>query len=361
MRTLRLMLLWTFAAVLALGIVFGIAFKKFLATPLITADQGFRYQVHMGASFKSMANDLTSQHILSNPYFFCWLVLYRHDLHNLKAGEYFFPKGTKPNQMITQVVTGTGLIYHAFTIVPGTTFHQLRQALNNSNELMHTSRKLSDATIMQRLGQAKLNPEGWFFPDTYYFVVDSSDMILLHRALVAMQNKLTQLWLARSPNLPFQTSYQALIAASIIEKEAHLKQELPIIAGVMVNRLHKDMLLQFDPTVIYGVGEHYDGVIHQSDLHNVNPYNSYLNKGLPPTPISMPGLAALDAVMHPDVNDYLFFVARGEGGSHQFSRTLVEHVQAVAAARKYRASFFNSALVEKYVMRTLKLKIVSTN
>jgi UPF0755 protein len=355
MKTLRLMLFWIIATALVLVVGFGIAFEKFLTTPLITADQGMRYQVRLGTTFKAMATDLTQQHILSNPYFFNWLLLYRHDVHHLKAGEYLFPKGTTPNQMITQVVTGTGMIYHAFTIVPGTTFHQLREALNNSNELAHTSRHLSDAAIMQRLGLAKQNPEGWFFPDTYYFVVDSSDLVLMRRALLAMQNKLMQLWQTRAANLPFQSPYEALIGASIIEKEAHLKQELPIIAGVMINRLHQNILLQFDPTVIYGIGSHYTGVIHQSDLHNVNPYNTYLNKGLPPTPISMPGLAALAAVMHPDVNDYLFFVARGDGESHQFSRTLGEHLQAIVAAKKYHASFFNTALIEKYVMKRLKL------
>jgi UPF0755 protein len=360
MKTLRLLLIWTVVAALVLGVGFGVAFEKFVTTPLVIADQGLRYQVRLGSSFKTMAADLSSQHVLSNPRFFCWLVTYRHATHNLKAGEYYFAKGTTPDQMITQVVTGTGMIFHAFTIVPGTTFHQLRQALNSSNELSHTTRNLSDAAIMRRLGQPKLNPEGWFYPDTYYFVVDSSDIILLHRAFVAMQAKLNQLWLARADNLPFQDSYQALIAASIIEKEAHLKQELPIIAGVMMNRLHQNILLQFDPTVIYGMGAKYNGTIHQSDLHNVNPYNSYINKGLPPTPISMPGLAALDAVMHPEVNDYLFFVARGDG-AHQFSRTLGEHIQAVTAARNYHGSFFNTALVEKYVMRRLKLKAVSTN
>jgi UPF0755 protein len=360
MKTLRLLLVWTVVAALVLGVGFIVAFEKFISTPLTIADEGLRYQVRMGSSFKMMAADLNTQHVLSNPLFFNWLVQYRHATHQLKAGEYYFPKGTTPDRMITQVVTGTGMIFHAFTIVPGTTFHQLRQALNASHELAHTSRNLTDAAIMQRLGVPGQNPEGWFFPETYYFVVDSSDMILLHRALVAMRSKLNSVWLTRADKLPFENSYQALIAASIIEKEAHLKQELPIIAGVMMNRLHLNMILQFDPTVIYGMGDKYTGTIHQSDLHNVNPYNSYLNKGLPPTPISMPGIAALDAVLHPQVNDYLFFVARGDGG-HQFSRTLGEHIQAVSAARSYHGSFFNSILVEKYVMRRLKLKAFSTN
>ena len=362
MKTLRQMLVWTLVAVLLLGAGLTLAFEKFIHTPLNIGDQGFRYQVHLGSSFKSMATDLTNQHVLAQPYFFTWLVIYRHAVHNLKAGEYFFAKGTTPDRLITQVVTGTGMIFHAFTIVPGTTFHQLRLALNSSRELAHTTVNLSDAAIMQRLGQPKLNPEGLFFPDTYYFVVDSSDIVLLRRAFAAMQNKLYLLWATRSPNLPFQTPYEALIAASIIEKEAHLKQELPKIAGVMMNRLHQNIVLQFDPTVIYGVGSRYTGVIHQSDLHNDNPYNSYLHKGLPPTPISLPGLAAIDAVLHPEANDYLFFVATGVGGAHQFSRTLAEHMQAVAAAadHKYHGGFFNTALIEKYVMKSLQSKRVKT-
>ena len=360
MKTLRQFLALTIIAVLAVGVGFGIAFKSFIDTPLVTDEQGFTYKVHLGASFKSMATDLTSQHILSHPYFFTLLVQHRHAVHELKAGEYFFAKGATPDKMITQVVTGTGMILHAFTITPGTTFRQLRQALDESKELVHTTRKLSNQEIMTRLGNPKMNPEGLFYPDTYYFVVDSSDLILLHRAYAAMQSKLTTAWEHRAPNLPFATPYDALIAASVIEKEAREKTELPIIAGVMMNRLRQGIMLQFDPTVIYGVGLRYTGTIYKKDLLDENPYNSYRHKGLPPTPISTPSLGAIDAVMHPDVNNYIYFVARGDG-FHQFSTTLAEHNVACALAKQYHAGFFNTALVERYLQKRFTQKKFSIN
>jgi UPF0755 protein len=360
MKTLRQLLALTVIAVLAVGAGVGVTFEKFLRTPLITEEQGLAYKVRLGASFKSVADDLAIQHILSHPYFFMWLVQYRHVVHNLKAGEYFFPKGTTPAKMISQVVTGTGMIYHAFTITPGTTFRQLRQALDSSNELFHATTKLSNTEIMTRLGEPNVNPEGMFFPDTYYFVVDSSDLTLLRRAMVAMQIKLNHAWEQRAANLPFNTPYQALTAASIIEKEARAKAELPIIAGVMVNRLHKDIILQFDPTVIYGMGTRYNGTIYKKDLLEETPYNSYVHKGLPPTPISMPGLAAINAVMHPDINNYLYFVARGDG-LHQFSDTLAAHNEACAAAKKYHSGFFNAALVQHYLLKSFSLKQFSIN
>ena len=361
MTTIRRTLLSVVVIFLAISLGFGLVLDYFLKTPLITDVQGFRYNVRPGATFKSVAADLSNQHILTHPYFFEAVVRYRGVVHDLKAGEYLFPKGTTPGRMIDQISTGTGMIYHAFTIVPGMTFKQLRLALNKSNEFEHTTKELSNATIMKRLGHADLNPEGQFFPDTYYFVVDSSDIILLKRAFNAMQTRLNNAWATRAPNVPFKNAYEALTAASIIEKEADVKEELPIIAGVLSNRLRRDIMLQFDPTVIYGVGASFDGTIHKSDLQANNPYNTYVHKGLPPTPISMPGKDAIEAVMHPDANNYLYFVARGDGSTHQFSRTLAEHNAAVLASRKYQPWFFNAALVKQYLLKSFTQKIFNTN
>jgi UPF0755 protein len=361
MTTLRRIILFVSIIFIAAGAGLGSAWEDFLQEAIVTDVQGFRYNVRPGATFKTVATDLYNQHILKNPRFFAWLVRYRKATHDLKAGEYLFPKGTTPDRMIGQITTGTGMIYHSFTIVPGMSFRQLRQALNKSNEFSHTTKELSDASIMKRLGHPDVNPEGQFFPDTYYFVVDSSDIILLKRAFNAMQTKLNNAWTHRAANIPFNTAYEALTAASIIEKEAEVKEELPIIAGVLSNRLRRDIMLQFDPTVIYGVGSRFDGTIHKSDLREDNPYNTYVHKGLPPTPISMPGKDAIEAVMHPDANNYLYFVARGDGATHQFSRTLAEHNAAVNASRAYHPWFFNTALVKQYLLKSFTQKIFNTN
>lgn len=351
------------AAVISLTAIvgLGIAWEFFLQTPIINDVQGLRYNVRAGASFKSVSTDLHNLHILKHPYFFMSLVHYRGVTHKLKAGEYLFPKGTTPGRMIDQISTGTGMIYHAFTIIPGMTFSQLRQTLDKSPELAHTTQHLTDEAIMQRLGHPELKAEGQFFPDTYYFVVDSSDIVLLKRAFNAMQIKLNNAWSHRAADLPFKNSYEALIAASIIEKEAKVKGELPIIAGVLTNRLRRGIMLQFDPTVIYGVGARYNGTIYKRDLQENNPYNTYVHKGLPPTPISMPGKEAIEAVMHPDGNNYIYFVARGDGSTHQFSRTLTEHNAAVAASRKFNPGFFNAALVQKYLLKSFTTTIFNTN
>jgi UPF0755 protein len=361
MINLRRVLLSVVILSVAVGAGLAVAWKDFLQTSVVTDIQGFRYNVRPGATFKTVTTDLSNQHILKHPCFFAWLVRYRNATPNLKAGEYLFPKGTTPNRMIDQITTGTGMIYHSFTIVPGTSFRQLRQALNKSDEFEHTTKDLSNEMIMKRLGHAGVNPEGQFFPDTYYFVVDSSDIILLKRAFNAMQTRLNTAWTHRAANLPFKNSYEALTAASIIEKEADVKEELPIIAGVLSNRLRRDIMLQFDPTVIYGVGTRFSGTIHKSDLQADNPYNTYMHKGLPPTPISMPGKDAIEAVMHPDANNYIYFVARGDGSTHQFSRTLAEHNAAVAASRMYHPWFFNAALVKQYLLKSFTQKIFNTN
>jgi UPF0755 protein len=349
-------------AVAVLGGVFTHAWQNFLKTPLVSAVQGFQYKVRIGSSYKNVSTDLHQQHVLKYPFMFNLLFRIRGDTHHLKAGEYLFPYGATPDKMMDQMVQGTGMILHSFTIVPGMNFRQIRQALNKDHALAHTSMNLSNATIMKRLGQPNVNPEGLFFPDTYYFVADASDMVILKSAYTAMQQKLENAWAHRAPDVPFKNSYEALIGASIIEKEADIKEELPIIAGVMVNRLKRDILLQFDPTVIYGVGSHFNGTIYRTELlSKSNLYNTYVHKGLTPTPISMPSMEAIDAVMHPDENNYLYFVARGDHMTHQFSQTLAEHTAAVKAAKKYRSGYFNGQLVKDYLLKSSTKKIFNTN
>lgn len=351
----------TIALTVLLIIVIGIAgsWIKFLYTPLITDEHGMKYTVRAGTSIRAVIDDLYVQNVVKHPLWFKLLVRIKGVSHELKAGEYLFPKGTTPSKMLHQIVTGSGMVYYTYTIVPGWTFKDVRNALLHNSALRHTVQNMSNADVMQKLGHPELKPEGEFYPDTYYFVENSDDFLLLKRAFKAMQEKLDKAWQHRDPGLPFKTPYEALIGASIIEKEAFIEDELPKIAGVMVNRLRKGMLLQFDPTVIYGAGARYDGKIRRADLVANNPYNTYVHKGLTPTPISMPGAAAIDAIMHPMKHDYYYFVAQSSG-STQFTKQLSEHYKAVAVARSTKW-FFNSALARYYLLNLLSQKIYNVN
>lgn len=318
--------------------------------PTVTQEYGMQYTVRQGASIQSVENDLLSRGIIQYPFIFRFLVRFYHDQHHLKAGEYLFPKGSSAPSILKQMMTGTGLVQHSFTIIAGWNFQQVRNALDNEVLLQHDTSRLTDAQIMQQLGFAGTMPEGEFFPDTYFYTSGNSDITLLKRAYKKMQTALNAAWLTRDTNLPYQTSYDALIAASLIEKEAHVSDERPIIAGVLINRLHKNMRLQFDPTVIYAMGKQYTGTIYKKDLTLDSPYNTYVHTGLPPTPIAMPSLASIDAVLHPDVNDYLYFVAKGDG-RHEFTKDLTAHHEAVSNAKitVSQQPFFNSKLVKQYI------------
>ncbi len=328
------------------------AWVSFLHTSVVDVDQGVKFKVVPGATIKTVSADLYNLHIIQNRLFFNLLIRYRKDSHNLKAGEYLFPKGSTPPKILDQMIEGSGMVYHAFTIVPGWNFQQLRDAMQKNDEMRHTIQKLSNAEVMAHLGHADLQPEGQFFPDTYFFVEGASDVSVLKRSFHAMQDKLNMAWKYRVMGLPFQTPYEALIAASIIEKEAFLDSERPVIAGVMVNRLRSNMLLQFDPTVIYGMGNRYAGALRRIHLTENTPYNTYIHKGLPPTPISMPSLGSIQAVLHPKQHQYYYFVARGDG-THQFSKSLAEHSNAIQGFKVHQPWFFNSALVREYVLKLM--------
>jgi UPF0755 protein len=220
------------------------------------------------------------------------------------------------------------VVQHMFTLVDGWTFAQVRAALAQAPKLRHTLQNLSDAQVAQRLGIDEPNPEGWLLPQTYAYVLGDSDLDVLRRAHAAMQRTLAADWAARAPGLPLRTPYQALILASIVEKESALASERPRIAGVFVRRLEIGMKLQTDPSVIYGLGAAYHGDITRKDLETDTAYNTYTRYGLPPTPICMPGAPALQAALHPAPGKALYFVARGNG-THQFSDTLQEQNQAV--------------------------------
>ncbi|MDF2867658.1 MAG: aminodeoxychorismate lyase, partial [Gammaproteobacteria bacterium] len=214
------------------------------------------------------------------------------------------------------------------TLIEGWNSQQILAALANKSAITHTLAGLNSAEIKGRLGIKEPNLEGLFYPDTYHFVKGTTDLAFLLRAYTTLQNYLQAEWAARQANLPYQTPYQALIAASLIEKEAKLREERPLISGIIVKRLQNNMRLQIDASVIYGLGENYTGKLRRRDMQIDTPYNTYLYKGLPPTPIAIPSLASIHAALHPVITDNIFYVSRGDGG-HYFSADLANHNKAI--------------------------------
>lgn len=304
-------------------------FQRFADAPL-ALQQAELIDFPRGASFGSIVDELRSRHLSGEPQLY-WKLLSRQMqvASRLQAGEYRLEPGTTPRQLMVMLAQGK-VVQHRFTIVEGWTFRQLRLALANESGLKQELPGLDGATIAHRLGIESGNPEGWFLPETYAWVRGESDLIVLQRAHAAMRTALEQRWPQRDPGVPLKSSYEALILASIVEKETGVDEERPAIAGVFTRRLQIGIRLQTDPTVVYGLGEAYDGNIRRRDLEADTPYNTYTRDGLPPTPIALPGLAAIDAVLHPAGGNSLYFVAMGDGsGRHEFSNSLDEHNQAV--------------------------------
>jgi UPF0755 protein len=247
----------------------------------------------------------------------------------IKAGSYELKPDTTPRRLLSQLVRGE-FAQESLTIIEGWTFRQMRQAVDAAPNLRHESSKLSDKELLAKVApEAKYAAaEGLFFPDTYLFAKNSSDLQIYRQAHEMMMKRLKAAWEKREPNLPYTEPYQALIMASLVEKETGQKSERGMIAGVFVNRLKTGMLLQTDPTVIYGMGDKYDGKIRKKDLETDTPYNTYTRAGLPPTPIALPGVESLAAALSPAKTDALYFVSRGDGTSH-FSVNLNEHNKAV--------------------------------
>ena len=247
----------------------------------------------------------------------------------IKAGSYELENGITPQGLIDKLTRGD-VSMQELAIPEGWTFRQFRAALDAHEGVTHLTSSLDDAAVLARLRLADgpAHPEGWFFPDTYLFAKGAKDIDILRRAHRAMKKRLAGEWERRAPNLPYASAYQALIMASIVEKETGQARERPQIAGVFVNRLRRGMLLQTDPTIIYGLGASFDGNLRKRDLTTDGPYNTYTRGGLPPTPIALPGLAAIQAALKPARTDALFFVARGDG-THEFSASLEAHNRAV--------------------------------
>lgn len=285
------------------------------------------FVVKPGMSLKAFARALERRGVLHESQSFVLLAAILGQGRGLKAGEYLFEPGISARGILAQVVAGR-VVRYPVVLVEGWTFRQFLQALARTEKLSQTLTGLTPAQVMAALGYPDQHPEGRFFPDTYHFTTGDTDRMVLARAYQRMQERLEQEWSARAPDLPVRTPYEALILASIVEKETGKPEERALIAGVFTNRLRRGMRLQTDPTVIYGLGERFDGNLRRRDLERDNPYNTYTRKGLPPTPIAMPGAAALRAALHPADTRAVYFVSRGDG-SHVFSETLSEHNDAV--------------------------------
>jgi len=287
----------------------------------------YDFSLKPGSSLKSVAHQMKLAGVLNEEKPFIFLGRVMGLSGQIKPGNYQLTKPASIFELL-QIVNKGRVAQSDLTIIEGWTFKQFRDAINASPKLLHDSKFLSNTEIMRHIGAAETNPEGLFFPDTYVFPTGSSDLALLKRAYQTMQRHLQTSWHERDNGLPLDSPYQALILASIVEKETGKARDRSMIASVFVNRLKKGMKLQTDPTVIYGMGENFDGNIRKRDLLKDTEYNTYTRYGLTPTPIALPGQESIHAVMHPETSAALYFVARGDGTS-QFSGTLSEHNKAV--------------------------------
>ncbi len=317
----------TVAAVLLGGAAGGAYAWRELHAPLPIPVDGAWLDVASGASLRGVATQLAERNLLRDPWLLAAYGRATGEATRIRAGEYQLSPGLTPLDLLAKLVAGQ-VFLHQLTIVEGWRFSDLLRALR-----AHPAIVVSDVdgpAIMAALGEPNVHPEGQFFPDTYRFPKGTTDLELLRLAHQALRAQLTAAWENRDPATILKGPYEALILASIIEKETALASERRLIAGVFYQRLRRNMRLQTDPTVIYGLGDTFDGNLRRGDLERDTPYNTYTRNGLPPTPIALPGAAALEAAVHPEVTDAIYFVATGRGdGSHRFSTTLEEHERAV--------------------------------
>ncbi len=250
----------------------------------------------------------------------------------IKAGNYEIEADITLPELLEKLTQGD-VTQSALTVVEGATFAELKAQIAANPDIARASLDLPDAELMRKIGAPATSPEGWFFPDTYYFAAGSTDTAVLARAYRLMQGRLDAAWERRDPDTPLRSPYEALILASIIEKETGRGEDRPLVGSVFVNRLRMGMRLQTDPTVIYGLGASFDGNLRRRDLERDTPFNTYTRDGLPPAPIALPGQASLDAATHPPKTPYLYFVSRGDGTS-EFSSNLTDHNRAVAKFQK---------------------------
>ncbi|MFJ3046575.1 endolytic transglycosylase MltG [Herbaspirillum chlorophenolicum] len=296
--------------------------------PIVDATgQTIAFTITPGSGVSGASQQIAAAGVPINPDLFTIYARLSGEGGRIKAGSYELKPGYTPQRLLLQLVRGE-FAQEALTVIEGWSFKQMRRAIAEQPALKHDTITWTDQQVLAKLTTEYTQPEGLFFPDTYLFAKGASDLQIYKQAFALMNKKLNEAWSKRDLSLPYRTPYEALIMASIVEKETGQKSERGMVAGVFVNRLRVGMLLQTDPTVIYGMGERYQGKIRKADLLADTPYNTYTRAGLPPTPIALPGAASLAAAMNPDKTEALYFVARGDGTSH-FSSSLNEHNQAV--------------------------------
>jgi len=318
-------------AALAAG-VFG---KWFLERPLEMPAEPWSFEVRPGATLSAVARDLAGEGVIPHSLPLVALARWKGVDRAIKAGNYELLSGITLPQLLAKLTQGD-VTQTSLTIVEGATFADFVKALRDSRDVAKTAIGLPDAELLAKLGIDAPHPEGQFFPDTYHFAAGASDVALMKRAHRLLAERLDAAWAKRAADVPLATPYEALVLASIVEKETGRAADRPLVASVFANRLRKGMRLQSDPTVIYGMGAAFDGNLRRRDLETDTPYNTYPRAGLPPTPIALPGKGAILAALAPAPGDSLYFVAKGDG-SHQFSATLDEHRRAVDRFQRRKA------------------------
>lgn len=328
----RLGIVSTLAVLATIAVVGGGAWQmqRFMDTPVSVPEQGIAFEIPAGSSFSSVARRLVEIGLIDSDRWFRVYARWSGEAGTIQAGEYLLASGATPRSILEQFTSGEVRLY-SFTIVEGWNHRDMLAALQANEAVKPTMTDEDWPALLTELGATVLHPEGLFLPETYRFARATTDREVLSQAYELMQQVLEEEWQARDDTTPVKTAYEALILASIVEKETARADERPRIAGVFARRLDKRMRLQTDPTVIYGIGPAFDGNLTRTHLRTDTPYNTYTRHGLPPTPIAMPGRAAIRSALNPAPGNELYFVATGLGdGSHRFSATKAEHDAAVA-------------------------------
>jgi len=316
------------AAIIILALFVSAMLAYWAHRPILAAGEPpIEFAIKPGSGVRSSADQIAEAGVPLNPTLFHLLARFSGKSTRLKAGNYELKPGTTPMTLIDQLVRGE-FAQESLAIIEGWTFKQMRQAIDAHPKIRHDTAGLSDKELLAKITTEYKHPEGLFFPDTYLFAKGSSDLQIYRQAHALLQKRLEEAWSKRAASVPYKSPYEALIMASIVEKETGQKSERNMIAAVFVNRLRLGMLLQTDPTVIYGMGDRFQGNIRKKDLETDTPYNTYTRPGLPPTPIALPGAESLAAALNPATSNALYFVARGNGTS-EFSNNLADHNRAV--------------------------------
>jgi UPF0755 protein len=326
-KFIKRLIVWSILAAILMVAILVFQLLRFQHGNIALPQQPTIFLIKSGSNIKSIAQDLSMQKIIDDPWLFILLAKVKGVETRVRAGEYEIKVEMTPEELLEKFIQGSAIQY-SLTVIEGWSFRQMLAAIADDPVIEYTLGDKTDEEIMGLLGYPDQHPEGLFFPDTYRFPKGTSDVDFLRRAYQVMQKHLTREWNQRASGLPLASSYDALILASIIEKETGAGFERPLISGVFIQRLKKNMRLQTDPTIIYGLGENFDGDIRFRDLKKDTPYNTYLHAGLTPTPIALPGLEAIRAALHPTKTEALYFVSKGDG-THHFSATLEEHNAAV--------------------------------